>query len=159
MEKAGVVTCETAAKRKIGDKTRRMVSLAVNAEEAFALTETRRRTAPTRYEVVRLLAATGEASSADVCYFTGASARTLKAMEKAGILTFSEAEELRVPQIVASETEPGPPILLNDEQQAAYDGILALIFKEQFHRTPNVIINAQLHIWLKPHQNIVANQV
>ena len=127
MEKAGVVTCETAAKRKIGDKTRRMVSLAVNAEEAFALTETRRRTAPTRYEVVRLLAATGEASSADVCYFTGAAARTLKAMEKAAILTFSEAEELRVPQIVASETEPGPPILLNDEQQAAYDGILALM--------------------------------
>ena len=124
-EKAGTVSSETAARRKISDKTRRMVSLAVSTEDALALTEPKRRSAPTRYEVVRLLAATGRASSADVCYFTGASSRTLKAMEKAGLLLFSEEEELRVPK--AAEIEPGAPILLNDEQQAAYEGILALM--------------------------------
>ena len=125
MEKTGTVRCETEAARKIGDKTRRMVSLAVSAEDALAMTEAKRRSAPARYEVVRLLAATGRASAADVCYFTGASTRTLKAMEKAGLLAFSEEEELRVPQ--ATEVEPGAPIVLNGEQQAAYDGILSLM--------------------------------
>ena len=125
MEKTGAVRCETEAARKIGDKMRRMVSLAVSAEDALAMTEAKRRSAPARYEVVRLLAATGRASAADVCYFTGASTRTLKAMEKAGLLAFSEEEELRVPQ--ATEVEPGAPIVLNGEQQAAYDGILSLM--------------------------------
>ena len=125
MEMTGTVRCETEAARKIGDKTRRMVSLAVSAEDALAMTEVKRRSAPARYEVVRLLAATGRASAADVCYFTGASTRTLKAMEKAGLLAFSEEEELRVPQ--ATEVEPGAPIVLNGEQQAAYDGILSLM--------------------------------
>ena len=58
LQKAGVVICETAAKRKISDKTRRMVELAVSAEDALALMEAKRRSAPQRYEVVRLLAST-----------------------------------------------------------------------------------------------------
>ena len=125
MEKAGAVRCETEADRKVGDKMRRMVFLAVSAEDALALTEPKRRSAPARYEVVRLLAATGQASAADVCYFTGASPRTLKAMEKAGLVAFSQEEELRVPQV--TEAEPGAPIVLNDEQHSAYDGILSLM--------------------------------
>ena len=54
MEKTGAITCETAAKRKISDKTRRMVELAISAEEALALTEKRRKTSQ-RYEIVSLL--------------------------------------------------------------------------------------------------------
>ena len=124
LKKAGAVTCETAARRKISDKKRRMAELAVSAEDALALTEAKRRSAPMRYEVVRLLASTGRASAADVCYFTGASMQTLRGLEKAGILTFSEEEELRVPEVM--QIEPGPPIVLNDEQQAAFDSIRAL---------------------------------
>ena len=124
LRKAGVVACETAGKRKIGDKKRRVAELAVPPEDALALTEPKRRTSPARYEVVCLLAATGRASTADICYFTGASIRTLRAMEQAGLLTFSEEEELRVP---APETvEPGPPIVLSGEQQEAFDQILSL---------------------------------
>lgn len=89
LQKAEVVVCETAAKRKIGDKSRRMAELSMSAEEALALVEPRRRSAPQRYEVVRLLAAAGRTSAADICYFTGASMRTLRGLEKAGILTFS----------------------------------------------------------------------
>ena len=124
LKKAGAVTCETAARRKISDKKRRMAELAISAEDALALTEAKRRSAPMRYEVVRLLASTGRASAADVCYFTGASMQTLRGLEKAGILTFSEEEELRVPEV--RQVEPGPPIVLNDEQQAAFDSIRAL---------------------------------
>ena len=124
LQKVGVAICETAAKRKISDKTRRMVELAVSAEDALAAAEAKKRTAPQRYEVVRLLASTGRASAADVCYFTGASMQTLRGLEKTGIVAFSEEEELRVP--LHTETEPGPPIVLNGEQQAAFDAILAL---------------------------------
>ncbi len=120
LQKAGVTDCETAAKRKISDKLRRMVSLAVDAEEALALTER----SAARREVVRLLAATGRASAADVCYFTGASMRTLQGLEKAGIVAFDQEEELRLPP--PKEVEPGPPIVLNGEQQTAFDDILRL---------------------------------
>lgn len=125
MEKAGAVVAETAARRKIADKTRRMVELDMDAEEALALVEPRRRSAPTRYEVVRLLAGAGKTSAADVCYFTGASMRILRGMEKAGILVFSEEETFRIPQMTASV--PGPPIVLNEEQQRAFEGICSLM--------------------------------
>ena len=125
LRKAGLVRCETAAKRRISDKTRRMAELAVSAEDALALTEARRRSAPTRYEVVRLLASTGKASAADICYFTGASMQTLRGLEKSGILTFSEEEELRVPE--AKQIEPGLPIILNSEQQAAFEAVMELV--------------------------------
>ena len=124
LRKAGLVRLETSAKRKISDKTRRMAELAVSAEDALALTEARRRSAPMRYEVVRLLASTGRASAADICYFTGASMQTLRGLEKSGILTFSEEEELRVPEV--KQIEPGPPIVLNGEQQAAFEAVMEL---------------------------------
>lgn len=53
LQKAGVTVCETAARRRIGDKSRRMVELAVSAEEAASLTE--KRSSPQRREAVRLL--------------------------------------------------------------------------------------------------------
>jgi primosomal protein N' (replication factor Y) len=124
LEKAGVVWHETAAKQKVGDKTRRMAELALSAEEALALTEAKRRSSSARYEVVKLLAANGRTACADITYFTGASTRTLRGMEKAGLLVFSEMEELRLslPQSV----EPGPPIVLNEEQQTAFEGLWKL---------------------------------
>ena len=124
LQKAGVLVCETEAKRKIGDKTRRMVELAISAEDALAVVESKRRSAPMRYEVVRLLASTGRTSSADICYFTGASMQTLKGLEKAGIVAFTEEEALRLS--APEQVEEGPPIVLNDEQQAAFDRILTL---------------------------------
>nr|WP_325217456.1 primosomal protein N' [uncultured Oscillibacter sp.] len=124
LEKAGVVWRETAVKQKVGDKTRRMAELALSAEEALALTEAKRRSPPARYEVVKLLAANGKTACADLTYFTGASPRTLRGMEKAGLLVFSEAEELRVSLPV--KVEPGPPIVLNEEQQGAFELLCGL---------------------------------
>lgn len=125
MKKAEILTCETDAKRKIADKSHRMVELAVNTEDAYALTEPKRRSAPARYEVVSFLAAAGRTPAAEVSYYTGASARTLKAMEKAGLIAFSEEEELRVPSL--DDVEPGPEIVLNEEQQRAFEEILGRV--------------------------------
>lgn len=124
LQKKNILICETDARRKISDKTRRVVELAVSAEEALALTEARRRAAPQRYEVTRLLASTGKAAAADVCYFTGASMQTLRGLERSGIVTFSEEEALRVP--TPKSVEPGPPIQLNEEQSAAFCRLLQL---------------------------------
>ena len=125
MKKAEILTCETDAKRKITDKSHRMVELAVNTEDAYALTEPKRRSAPARYEVVNFLATAGRTPAAEVSYYTGASARTLKAMEKAGLIAFSEEEELRVPSL--DDVEPGPEIVLNEEQQRAFEEILGRV--------------------------------
>ena len=125
MKKAEILTCETDAKRKIADKSHRMVELAVNTEDAYALTEPKRRSAPARYEVVNFLATAGRIPAAEVSYYTGASARTLKAMEKAGLIAFSEEEELRVPSL--DDVEPGPEIVLNEEQQRAFEEILGRV--------------------------------
>ena len=125
MKKAKILTCETDAKRKIADKSHRMVELAVNTEDAYALTEPKRRSAPARYEVVNFLATAGRIPAAEVSYYTGASARTLKTMEKAGLIAFSEEEELRVPSL--DDVEPGPEIVLNEEQQRAFEEILGRV--------------------------------
>ena len=124
LEKAGVVWHETAAKQKVGDKTRRMAELALSAEEALALTEAKRRSSPTRCEVVKLLAANGRTACADITYFTGASPWVLRGMEKAGLLAFSEMEELRVS--LPASVEPGPPIVLNEEQREAFETLRGL---------------------------------
>ena len=125
MKKAEILACETDAKRKIADKSHRMVELAVNTEDAYALTEPKRRSAPARYEVVNFLATAGRTPAAEVSYYTGASTRTLKAMEKAGLIAFSEEEELRVPSL--DDVEPGPEIVLNEEQQRAFEEILGRV--------------------------------
>ena len=125
MKKAEILTCETDAKRKIADKSHPMVELAVNTEDAYALTEPKRRSAPARYEVVNFLATAGRTPAAEVSYYTGASSRTLKTMEKAGLIAFSEEEELRVPSL--DDVEPGPEIVLNEEQQRAFEEILGRV--------------------------------
>ena len=64
LEKVGIVWCETTAKRKISDKTRRMAELALSVEEALSVTQAKRSFSPIRREVVRLLAAMGKTSCA-----------------------------------------------------------------------------------------------
>ena len=120
----GLITSETTALRRLSDKLVRRVSLAVPPEEAMAAAEAKRKTAPLRYEVLRLLATVGSALSPDICYFTGASAATLRALEKAGLVTMEKEEQYRVPRL--SDQITGAPIALNEEQQRAFDGILAL---------------------------------
>ena len=84
----------------------------------------RRRTAPLRYSVTELLCQLGAAPTKELCYFTGASMPTIKSLEKSGILTLEEQEVFRRPAV--AEVEPAGPILLNEEQEAAFQGLDAL---------------------------------
>ncbi len=121
-----LVAAEATASRRLGDKLVRRVALAVPPEEAMASAEAKRKSAPLRYEVVKLLSAIGSALSTDICYFTGASTATLRNLQKAGIVTMEAEEQYRVPSLSGRET--GSPITLNEEQERACEGIEALFW-------------------------------
>ena len=98
----------TSAQRGIGDKKEKLAVLAMPAEEAMA----------------RVTPQLGAAPTKELCYFTGASMPTIKSLEKSGILTLEEQEVFRRPAV--AEVEPAGPILLNEEQEAAFQGLDAL---------------------------------
>ncbi len=114
----------TSAQRGIGDKKEKLAVLAMPAEEAMARVTPRRRTAPLRYSVTELLCQLEAAPAKELCYFTGASMPTIRSLEKSGILTLEEQEVFRRPPL--EEVEPAGPIVLNQEQERAFQGLTAL---------------------------------
>lgn len=121
----GILTLETSASRGVGDKTEQVASLAMPPEEALALVEPKRKRSPLRYSVIELLAGIGSASSREICYFTGASAATLRSLEKSGMIALERREVLR--RVQTEEVEPAGPVELNEEQQQAYEGMEKLL--------------------------------
>ena len=124
LQEKGIVEKETSAARGIGDKTEQIAELAVSPEEALAYVTPKRRRAPLQYSAVETLCAVGQVSAKELCYFTGASVPTLRALEKAGILSLQKREVFRRPDL--PETEQAAPITLNEQQERAYRGILEL---------------------------------
>ncbi len=120
----GILVLETSASRGVGDKTQQVAALAVPPEEAMAQVGAKRRSAPLRYAVVELLCAIGSASTKELCYFTGASGATLRSLVKSGLITLEKREVFR--RVAAGEAEPAGPVVLNGEQQAAFEGLDAL---------------------------------
>ena len=114
------------AERKVKDKTQRMVSLSVSAEDALAFVEPKRFSAPKRYEAVQLLCSEGTLSTSDLAYYTGVGIQTLRSLEKDGILSISEEEVLRISEHSFAHVEANP-IVLNDEQEAAYKGLCEML--------------------------------
>ena len=128
LEQQGLLVCETTMKQRLSDKTARMVSLCVSAEDALAAVEPKRRSAPVRYAIVELLSREGTLSSAEISYYTGATMQTLRGLKKSGLVEFSEQEVLRVSS--AESAEKAEPFTLNGEQQAAFEGLSALLGRE-----------------------------
>lgn len=124
LEKQGVIVKETSVARGIGDKTEQVAMLAMPPADVTALLAAKRRKAPLQYAVGETLCVMGRASAKELCYFTGASMATLRALERQGILTLEKREVYRRPELLGpSQTSP---IALNEEQRQAYDGLLAL---------------------------------
>ena len=128
LEQQGLIVCETTMKQRLSDKTARMVSLCVSAEDALAAVEPKRRSAPVRYAVVELLSREGCLSSSEISYYTGATMQTLRGLKKVGLVEFSEREVLRVSRY--DDAPAREDIVLNGEQQAAFDGLCTLLGRE-----------------------------
>lgn len=109
--------------RRLGDKTVTTAVLDIPAEEALILAAQKRQRAPQQAHILELLSQIGSASVKELCYFTGASRSSVKALAGLGVIVLEETEVFRRPSINARPAEG--QIILNDAQQAVFDGLTA----------------------------------
>ena len=122
--KKGVLVTDSRERRRVGDKQTRHVSLLISSEEATELAARKRRKAPQQSAVLELLSAMGDVSYSELCYFTGASASVIRALEKAGAVEITRQESFRRPEYEQDERLPLPE--LNEAQQTAFEGLKLL---------------------------------
>jgi primosomal protein N' (replication factor Y) len=125
LEEAGIIIREVEGKRRVSDKTVSTAVLEISSEEALEISARKKRTSHYQSEILKLLSDLGEASVKELCYYTGASASSVKALEKAGYISLKHVETFRRPDYSPSEK----PLLdsLNAVQQEAYEGISSLL--------------------------------
>lgn len=104
-----------------GSKTERVAELVAPAEEAAEFAARKQKSAPLQAGVLNLLCAVGSGSCHEICYLTGASAQTLKRLEKLGYLRLYEREMFRTP--AHEPVAPQGPPTLSAQQQTVFDGL------------------------------------
>lgn len=113
--------------RRTGDKTEKIATLAVSAEDALAYAESRPKSAAMQRAVLEMIGNLGSASVKEVCYFTGAKPSTVKRLAELGYVTLSEREVFRCAQIKPAQIDG--PLVLNPAQKAVFEGICAQMSK------------------------------
>ena len=123
----GILIQETHTERGVGDKTELVAELSMPPEEALEQLSSKRARAPIQYSVMELLCTLGRCSSKELCYFTGATLSTLRALEKKGFLTLDRCEVLRSASDAYDASRKAQPIVLNEGQMRAFEGLRALV--------------------------------
>ena len=123
------VRCETSYQRKTGDKTEKIATLAVSAEEAMAYAASRPKSAAMQKSVLETLCAVGSVSVKELCYYTGASVPTVKRLEKLGYLELSERSVLRCREIKPAAIQG--PLTLNPKQQEVFLGLSQQLLQDK----------------------------
>ena len=123
------ITAQRSFSRKTADKQQRIATLAVPAEEALSFAATRSKGAAMQRSVLELMCSIGSAPVKEICYFTGASTATVRRLADLGYVTLTEEEVLRCREIRPAELKG--PLVLNEEQQAAYAGLSAQMESEK----------------------------
>lgn len=100
---------------------REMISLAIDAEEAFDTAQNIRRKAPMQAALLELMCSTGRVSAREAMHFTGASRQSLNALINAQLVVADKEEVFRRPEVWTGKLKPLPE--LNREQKDAYTGI------------------------------------
>ena len=119
---------ETAFLRRTNDKTEKIATLAASVEEAMEYAAGRPKSAAMQRSVLELMCSVGSAAVKEICYYTGASPATVKRLAQLGYLELSERPVLRCRQIRPAQVDTD--LKLNDEQQAAFDGLRAQLEQE-----------------------------
>ena len=125
LQEMGLASCRRESSRRTADKTDKLISLAIEPEEAEALLREKRNRAPRQADALAFLLKNGETSLHELLYFTGISRGAVTKMVHAEILSQREQEVFRV-QLRPADSK-APEIRLNEEQQTAYDQILQRI--------------------------------
>ena len=115
------VHARTDYARKTGDKSEQIATLASSPEEALEYAARRPKSAAMQRSVLELLCSIGSAAVKEICYYTGASTATVKRLERLGYITLSQRPVLRCREI--KPTELDGPLLLNEEQTVAFEGL------------------------------------
>ncbi|MCR5664410.1 MAG: primosomal protein N' [Oscillospiraceae bacterium] len=110
--------------RRVKDKKVTMLRLAVGTEEASEAAARRQRRSPRQAEILQLLCSFEALAQHDVLVHTGATAASVKALEKQELVERFEREVFRRPEI--SETERRPFPTLNEAQMRVFEGLDAL---------------------------------
>ena len=111
------------------DKTEKIATLKASAEEAMAYASSRSLRSPGQRKVLELLCSLERASVKDICYYTGATSANIKRLAELGYVELTEREVLRCSQIRPAQLDG--PLVLNNEQQAAFDGIFGQMTGEK----------------------------
>ena len=122
------VSAQTDYLRKTHDKSEKIATLAVPAEEAMAYAERRPKSAAMQRQVLELLCGVGSVAVKDLCYFTGASMATVNRLESLGYLTLSERPVLRCREIRPAQLDG--PLVLNESQQTCFEGLSLQMVRE-----------------------------
>ena len=128
------IATQTDYQRRLGDKTEKIASLSVPAEEAMAFAASRPRSAAMQRSVLELLCSLGSVAVKELCYYTGAGMGTVTRLESLGYLTLSERPVLRCREIRPAQLDG--PLVLNPEQQSCFSGLL----EQMCRQTPGVAL-------------------
>lgn len=115
------ITAQRNFQRSTSDKTERIATLAVSAEEALEYAARRPKSAAMQRAVLELMCSVGEAAIKEICYFTGCKPATVKKLAELGYLTLWEKPVLRCREIQPAKLDG--PLVLSDGQQAAFEGL------------------------------------
>lgn len=119
----GVLELTDEFKRRVGDETVRMIRLS----DDFISGELKANPTAKQKLVIEFLEENTSASVKETCYILSVTQTIINNMLKSGILQDYSYETFRTPEYSASGFTSPDDIALNDEQQAAFDGILKLI--------------------------------
>ena len=128
--KKKLISEETNQKRRVSDKSERIAALSVSVEEAQRYALAHRSTAPLQAAVLDLMTTVGECSGKDICYFTGATNAVLNRLEKFGFLELRDEPAFRIRRPEPAKLDG--PLVLNEEQQKAYEGLSAQLASGRF---------------------------
>lgn len=121
LKKHKIIRSDVDFSRKIHDKSEKIATLAISAEEAMEFALRKKRSAPLQYEVLRLLCTIGSGSTKEISYLTGATMATINRLEALGYLQLSMRDVFRSP--LPDHIPPADPIVLNGEQEAVFSGL------------------------------------
>ncbi|MBQ3215342.1 MAG: primosomal protein N' [Oscillospiraceae bacterium] len=122
------IVSQTDFRRRLNDKTERIATLASSVEEAMDYANRRPKSAAMQKAVLRLLCDLGSVSVKELCYFTGASAATVRRLADLGYVNLSEREVLRCREIRPAAVDTN--LVLNSEQNGAFEGLCAQMNQE-----------------------------
>ena len=123
LKKRGILQMEPQGSRKVQDRVVQIACLALEPEEALKRMERKKKSAARQYDAVAFLAKYGDAVVQELCYYTGVSRQGIRSLERAGLVSLRSQEEYRISR--RDYDAAAEEITLNDEQQRAYDEILA----------------------------------